>query len=148
MVGLAAACAVAGRGHGACVLERLPRFGLEASTHNSGVIHAGLYYPEGSLKAALCVEGRERLYAFCAEQGVPAERCGKLVVASDGSETPRLEALAERARGNGVDDVELGRPGVRPAARTACRGGGGALVAVDRHHRGGGAGPGAGAGRG
>ena len=107
VVGLAAACAVAGRGHGACVLERLPRFGLEASTHNSGVIHAGLYYPEGSLKAALCVEGRERLYAFCAEQGVPAERCGKLVVAAERSETPRLEALAERARGNGVDDVEL-----------------------------------------
>ena len=107
IVGLAAACAVAGRGHGACVLERLPRFGLEASTHNSSVIHAGLYYPAGSRKAALCVEGRERLYPFCAEQGVPAERCGKLVVAADGSETPRLEALAERARGNGVDDVEL-----------------------------------------
>ena len=107
VVGMAVACAVAGRGHSACVLERLPRFGLEASTHNSGVIHAGLYYPAGSLKAALCVEGRERLYAFCAAQGVPAERCGKLVVAADGSEASRLEALAERARGNGVDDVEL-----------------------------------------
>ena len=106
-VGLAAACAVAKRGHGACVLESLPRFGLEASTHNSGVIHAGLYYPAGSLKAELCVEGRERLYAFCAEEGVLAERCGKLVVAADASEAPRLEALAERARGNGVDDVEL-----------------------------------------
>ena len=107
VVGLAAACTVAGRGHGTCVLERLPRFGLEASTHNSGVIHAGLYYPAGSLKATLCVEGRERLYALCAEQGVPAERCGKLVVAADASELSRLEALAERARGNGVEDVEL-----------------------------------------
>ena len=107
VVGLAAACAVAGRGHGACVLERFPRFGLEASTHNSGVIHGGLYYPAGSLKATLCVEGRERLYAFCAEHDVPAERCGKLVVAADASESSRLEALAERARGNGVDDVEL-----------------------------------------
>ena len=107
VVGLAAACAVAGRGHGTCVLERLPRFGLEASTHNSGVIHAGLYYPAGSLKAALCVEGRERLYAFCGAEGVPAERCGKLVVAAGVSEVSRLEALAARARGSGVDDVEL-----------------------------------------
>ena len=107
VVGLAAACAVATRGHAVCVLERRPRFGLDASTHNSGVIHAGLYYPAGSVKAALCVEGRERLYAFCAEQAVPAERCGKLVVAAEPSELPRLEALAARARANGVDDVEL-----------------------------------------
>ena len=143
VVGLAAACTVAGRGHGTCVLERLPRFGLEASTHNSGVIHAGLYYPAGSLKATLCVEGRERLYALCAEQGVPAERCGKLVVAADASELSRLEALAERARGNGVDDVELvDRAFVRrrePHVEAVGR----ALVAVNRHHRGGGAGPGA-----
>ena len=78
VVGLAAACTVAGRGRGTCVLERLPRFGLEASTHNSGVIHASLHCLAGSLKATLCVERRERLYAFCAAQGVPAERCGKL----------------------------------------------------------------------
>ena len=107
VVGLAAACAVASRGYTACVLESRPRFGLDASTHNSGVIHAGLYYPAGSVKAAICVEGRERLYAFCADQGVPAERCGKLVVTAESSEMSRLEALAARAGANGVDDVEL-----------------------------------------
>ena len=107
VIGLAAACAVAARGRTACVIERLPRPGLEASTRNSGVVHAGIYYPRDSLKAALCVEGRERLYAFCDRHGVPCLRRGKLIVAADAGEIGALEALAARGHANGVTDLEV-----------------------------------------
>jgi L-2-hydroxyglutarate oxidase LhgO len=106
VVGLASALELAAGGRTICVLERHGRFGHETSTRNSGVVHAGIYYPAGSLKAELCVEGRDRLYAFAAAHGVPHERCGKFIVAKDEAERPALEALAARARGNGVD-VEL-----------------------------------------
>jgi L-2-hydroxyglutarate oxidase LhgO len=102
VTGLAAALAIAGRGRSVCVLERESRLGHHTSTRNSGVIHAGIYYPAGSVKAALCVEGRERLYAFAAAHQVPHDRCGKLIVASHGDEIAALESLAGRARGNGV----------------------------------------------
>jgi L-2-hydroxyglutarate oxidase LhgO len=103
VVGLAAALALAERGASVCVLEREPRVGHGTSTRNSGVIHAGLYYPAGSLKARLCVEGRDRLYAFCAQHEVPHRRCGKLVVATADAEMPELETLHARATANGVN---------------------------------------------
>ena len=106
LIGLAAACAVAARGRTTCVIERLPGPGQEASTYNSGVVHAGIYYARDSLKAVLCVEGRERLYAFCEEHGVPCERCGKLIVAA-ADQVGALEALATRGHANGVTDLEV-----------------------------------------
>ena len=114
VTGLAVAIAVAERGRSVCLLERHPRPGMESSTHNSGVIHAGIYYEKGSLRATLCVEGRDRLYTFCRAHDVPHERCGKLIVAFASDETSRLDELARCARANGVDDVELvGRDFVR-----------------------------------
>ena len=107
VVGLATACAISARGFSICLFEKRHRLGLEASTHNSGVIHAGIYYPADSLKAELCVEGREHLYRFCREQDVPHARSGKLIVAETADDLSRLEALVERGRGNGVDDLEI-----------------------------------------
>lgn len=102
VVGLAAARAMALRGLDVVLLERHRRPGLDTSTHNSGVIHAGLYHPQGSLKSTLCIEGRERLYAFAAEHVVPHVRCGKLVVATDSAEEAALDRLGESAAANGV----------------------------------------------
>src|SRR5262245_23350658 len=107
VVGLASARALADRGASVCVLESDTRLGHGTSTRNSGVIHAGLYYPEGSLKAQLCVEGRDRLYDYCASHAIPHVRCGKLVVAHDAGELGALERLLARAHGNGVDRAEL-----------------------------------------
>jgi L-2-hydroxyglutarate oxidase LhgO len=107
VVGLAAAWAIARRGHSVCVLERERRPGMGTSTHNSQVIHAGLYYPAGTLKARYCVEGARMLYEFCAAYGVAHERCGKLIVAQSDHELEALDALRTRGEANGVSGLEI-----------------------------------------
>jgi len=84
------------------VLEREREVGTHQTGHNSGVIHAGVYYQPGSLKARLCVEGARELYAYCNERSIASERCGKVIVATDAAELPRLEELERRGRANGV----------------------------------------------
>lgn len=110
VTGLSAAAQLASAGRSVCVLECRPRAGMETSTHNSGVIHAGLYYPARTLKAQLCIDGARRLYSFCAAHRVPHDRCGKLVVASTDDEVPELEALAERAAANGAEGTRIVGP--------------------------------------
>jgi 2-hydroxyglutarate dehydrogenase len=88
-----------------CVLEREAGLAAHQSGHNSGVIHAGIYYPPGSLKARLCVQGARALYDYCAERSIPHERCGKVILATDTFELARLEELERRGRANGVDGL-------------------------------------------
>jgi L-2-hydroxyglutarate oxidase LhgO len=102
VVGLAVAHACVQQGRSVWVLEQAERAGEGVSSRNSGVIHAGLYYAPGSLKARFCVRGRDLMYEFCARRGVPHQRCGKYVVANQTSELPALEALAQRSAENGV----------------------------------------------
>ncbi len=104
-VGLACAYALAKRGESLVVLERENRIGSGISSRNSEVIHAGLHYPTGSLKARLCVDGRRALYAFLASHSVSFARCGKLIVASEAAEMSALERLARQAEINGVEGV-------------------------------------------
>ncbi len=106
-VGLSAALAIARRGHSVCVLEREPRPGMGTSTHNSQVIHAGIYYPPGTLKAKHCVEGARRLYEFCEAYRVPYARCGKLIVAPTQAEVETLESLLARGEANGVSGLRI-----------------------------------------
>ena len=105
VVGLAVARALARQGRETIVLEREAAVGTITSARNSEVIHAGLYYPAGSLKARLCVRGRELLYAHCASHGVAHARCGKLIVATDDAQRGALDAIAAHASANGVGDL-------------------------------------------
>lgn len=107
VVGLAIARRLARDGREVMIVEAADRFGTETSSRNSEVIHAGLYYPANTLRADLCVSGKRQLYDYCVARGVPVLRCGKLVVATDESERPALEAIAGKARVNGVHDVRL-----------------------------------------
>ena len=92
------------------VLEREHELAAHQTSHNSGVVHAGIYYAPGSLKAQLCTEGRNKLYAYCDEHGVPYERCGKLIIATDASELGALDELERRGRENGVPLRRLSGP--------------------------------------
>ncbi|HLL20415.1 MAG TPA: FAD-dependent oxidoreductase, partial [Rubrivivax sp.] len=102
VVGLATGRALALAGLETIVVDSASGIGQGVSSRNSEVIHAGLYYPPGSLKARLCVRGKDLLYAFCASHGVPHRRCGKLVVATAADQHAALQALAARAAANGV----------------------------------------------
>jgi L-2-hydroxyglutarate oxidase LhgO len=105
VVGLAVARALARAGVETLILEAGAGIGGESSSRNSEVIHAGIYYPTGSLKAGLCLAGRNRLYDYCAEHGVEHKRIGKLIVAADESQIPALKGLQALAAENGVLDL-------------------------------------------
>lgn len=122
VVGLAVAARLAPRHPDLVLVERNARHGQETSSRNSEVIHAGIYYDAGSLKARLCVEGNRLLYEMCAARGIPHRRCGKIISATDEGELPALEALRQRARANGVELERLSPGGARelePNVRSA-----------------------------
>jgi L-2-hydroxyglutarate oxidase LhgO len=107
VVGLAVARALALAGREVIVVEAAEGIGTETSSRNSEVIHAGIYYPKGSLMARSCVAGRRLLYAYCAEHGVPHLNCGKLIVATNGAESDKLAEIKGRAEANGVEGMRL-----------------------------------------
>lgn len=107
VVGLAIARALAQSGREVVLIEREVSFGTQTSSRNSEVIHAGLYYDPGSLKAALCIDGARRLYEYCARRNVAHRRCGKLIVATDRSQAPALERIRARATACGAGDLPL-----------------------------------------
>ena len=107
VVGLAVARALALAGREVLVLEAANAIGTGTSSRNSEVIHAGLYYAAGSLKARLCVQGNAQLYAYCAERGIGHRRCGKLLVATDVAQLAQLQGIIEKAQRNGVHDLQM-----------------------------------------
>ena len=106
IIGIAVARALARAGRDVLVIEREGQFGTGISSRSSEVIHAGIYYPTGSLKAELCVEGRRALYAYCEARGVPHRRCGKLIVATEAAQEAELDRLFGQAMANGVGDLQ------------------------------------------
>ena len=105
VVGLAVARALAMAGREVVILEAENAIGTHTSSRNSEVIHAGIYYANGSLKARSCVDGKRLLYEYCASHGVPHRRCGKLIVATDEKQVMNLEEIKRKAQGNGVADL-------------------------------------------
>ena len=107
VIGLAVARRLAAAGRDVLIVESESAFGTGISARNSEVIHAGIHYPAGSLKARLCVAGRDMLYAYCAERGIGHRRCGKLMVATSDQQRAQLDLIAAGARANGVDDLRF-----------------------------------------
>ncbi len=107
VVGLAVARALALRGREVMVLEAATAIGTGISARNSEVIHAGIYYPQGSLKASLCVQGRQMLYDYCEARGIGHSRCGKLIVATNAAQALQLQCIIDKAAANGVHDLVL-----------------------------------------
>ena len=107
VVGLAVARALALEGREVMVLEAANAIGTGTSSRNSEVIHAGIYYPQGSLKAQLCVRGKQMLYDYCAQRGIGHSRCGKLIVATSDSQVAQLRGIIAKAAANGVNDLVL-----------------------------------------
>jgi L-2-hydroxyglutarate oxidase LhgO len=107
VVGCAIAHAISGRWPDVFLLEQMPKLGMMTSSRNSGVIHSGIYYPKGSLKARHCLEGNRLTYEFCEAHGVPHRRTGKLIVAIDAREEEELSVLKARGEANGVDGMRL-----------------------------------------
>ena len=107
VVGLAVARALALQGREVMVLEAAHAIGTGTSSRNSEVIHAGIYYPQGSLKASLCVKGKAMLYDYCAARGIGHSRCGKLIVATTAEQVAQLQGIVKKAAANGVHDLVL-----------------------------------------
>lgn len=107
VVGLAVAAELAEQGKSVFVFERNNTYGQETSSRNSEVVHAGIYYPEDSLKAKLCVEGNQLLYELCEQNTIPHKRLGKIIIATNEEQIPKLENIYEQAAKNGLDDLEL-----------------------------------------
>src|ERR671935_1429104 len=124
ILGLATARELLGRHPGLrlAVIDREAELGAHQTSHNSGVIHAGIYYAPGSLKARLCVDGAAALYEYCAARGIPTERCGKVVIAVRDADLARLDELERRARANGVEGPERLGPNEIPEVEPAARG--------------------------
>ena len=106
VIGLAIARRLAMAGREVVVIEAAEGIGTVTSSRNSEVIHAGIYYPSGSLMARMCVSGRQALYAYCRDHGIPRRNCGKLIVATTEAETGKLQAIKAHAEANGVDDLQ------------------------------------------
>ena len=106
VIGLAIARRLALVGHEVIVIEAADAIGTQTSSRNSEVIHAGIYYPTGSLKAKCCVAGRDAIYAYCDSHGIKHRRIGKLIVATNDYELSTLAGIEAKARANGVSDIE------------------------------------------